>query len=327
MNKPDSPPRPLILHDLEPDLGDFHQEVLAGLSGEAKQLPCKFFYDQAGSRLFDQICNLDEYYLTRTEIRILQDCAADIAALAGERCLLVEYGSGSSLKVRTLIDRLQPAIYMPIDISRQHLLESARRFALDYPRMEVVAVCADYGARLQLPERATSGDHQQIAFFPGSSLGNFTEEQALAFLRRVASQLATGAGLVIGLDLVKEEAILHAAYNDAQGITAAFNLNLLRRINRELGGTFDLRRFRHQARYNRSRKRIEMHLESSIRQRVRIGDREFDFAKGETIHTENSHKYEIGPFHDLARQAGLQPVKTWTDARDWFSVHYLRKAG
>lgn len=324
MNKPNEY-RSITLHDLEPNLEDFQDAVIFGLTQDKKQLPCKFFYDQAGSKIFDQICELDEYYPTRTEIAILQSCAEEIAKLAGEKPLLVEYGSGSSVKVRTLIDSLNPAAYVPIDISRDHLVESAENFASDYPEMEVIAVCADYSDDFLLPQLVTEDYNRKVAFFPGSSLGNFTPDQGLKFLKRVSSQLSVEDTFVIGLDLIKDRAVLHAAYNDEKGVTAAFNLNLLARINKELDGNFDLDQFVHKAHYNEAHDRIEMHIESLTEQQVQVGETEFAFKSGETIHTENSHKYDIADFQKMAKSAGFQPVKVWTDERDWFSVHLLQK--
>lgn len=314
----------LRLHDLAPEQEDFRSAVLEGLAKPHKSLPCKFFYDDVGSALFDRICELPEYYPTRTEIGILTAAAPEIAVLAGRGGVLVEYGSGSSLKTRLLLDALAPDAYMPIDISRQHMIGACHSLAGDYPALHVMAVCADYTRPFVLPRMARGGQ-RRLAFFPGSSIGNFTPLEALRFLKNVAQQLATGDGLLIGLDLKKDPAILNAAYNDAAGVTAAFNLNLLARCNRELDSDFDLGAFAHRAFYNAAVGRIEMHLESLRAQSVQMAGRTFAFTLGETIHTENSYKYQPDEFRHLATQAGFEPLRTWTDAAELFGVIYLRR--
>ncbi len=314
----------LRLHDLAPEQEDFRTAVLEGLSRPHKSLPCKFFYDQVGSALFDRICELPEYYPTRTEIGILTKAAPEIAALAGRGGVLVEYGSGSSRKTRLLLDALAPDVYMPIDISRQHMLAACHALAADYPTLHLMAVCADYTRPFVLP-RVARGGQRRLAFFPGSSIGNFGPLEALRFLKNVAQQLATGDGLLIGVDLKKDPAILHAAYNDAAGVTAAFNLNLLARCNRELGTDFDLGAFAHRAFYNEAAGRIEMHLDSLRTQTVQVAGQAFEFAAGESIHTENSYKYRPDEFRHLATQAGFEPLHTWADAGELFGVLYLRR--
>lgn len=314
----------LRLHDLAPPQDDFLGAVLDGLGRPQKSLPCKFFYDEAGSALFDAICDTPEYYPTRTELAILTAAADEVADLAGRGGVLVEYGSGSSRKTRLLLDVLAPAVYMPIDISREHMLAACRELAADYPALHLMAVCADYTRPLRLPVVARGGQ-RRLAFFPGSSIGNFAPLEALRFLKNVAQQLAAGDGLLIGVDLKKDPAILNAAYNDAAGVTAAFNLNLLARCNRELGADFDLDAFAHLAFYNAAAGRIEMHLESTCEQAVHVGGRRFTFARGETIHTENSYKYQPDEFRHLATQAGFEPQRTWTDAQQLFGVLYLRR--
>lgn len=317
------------LHDLEPELEDFQQAVLAGLSATPKTLPCKFFYDQRGSQLFDAICQLPEYYPTRTEIAILERCAPEIAERTGGPCLLLEYGSGSSVKIRTLLDRLDIAAYVPIDISKEHMLEAADTLLESYPALHILAVCADYSQPLDLAAVADAADAAlpRVGFFPGSSIGNFGRAPALAFLRNAARHLGAGGALVVGADLKKDRAVLEAAYNDADGVTAAFNLNLLSRINAELGGDFDLGGFRHRALWNADAGRIEMHLESARTQTVQLGGRSFRFSAGESIHTENSYKYSLDEFRALAREAGFTPETVWTDDNEWFSVHFLRLPG
>jgi dimethylhistidine N-methyltransferase len=314
----------LRLHDLAPEQEDLRTAVLEGLARPHKSLPCKFFYDATGSALFDAICEQPEYYPTRTEIGILTAAASEIAGLAGRGGVLVEYGSGSSRKTRLLLDALAPAVYMPIDISREHMLGACQELAAAYPALHMMAVCADYTRPLRLPA-VVRGGQRRLAFFPGSSIGNFAPLEALRFLKNVAQQLAPDDGLLIGVDLKKAPAILNAAYNDAAGVTAAFNLNLLARCNRELGADFDIAAFAHRAFYNEAAGRIEMHLESTREQAVRIDDRHFTFAAGETIHTENSYKYRPDEFRHLATQAGFVALRTWTDPESLFGVLYLRR--
>lgn len=323
-------PRPTALasfDDLAPDHEDFRSDVLRGLGEEPKNIPCKYFYDECGSDLFQEICGLPEYYPTRTETALLRDLAPRLGALAGPGCFLIEYGTGSSEKMRIVLDALdEPAAYAAVDISREHLLEVTTALAEDLPGLAVHAVCADFTQPFEVPDVGTGGPGRRIAFFPGSSLGNFTPEDSVAFLATAAGVVGAGGAMLIGIDLKKDEKILNAAYNDAQGVTAAFNLNLLARVNRELGGTFDLGAFRHHAFYNSREGRIEMLLASSRAQTAEVAGRTFAFAEGETIHTENSYKYGLDEFRDLARRAGFTPVKAWTDDENLFSVHYLSVA-
>ena len=300
----------------------FLADVLDGLSRPRKSLPCKYFYDSEGSALFDSICTLDEYYPTRTETALLHDRAGEIAALAGQGATLVELGSGSSVKVRILLDALDaPAMYVPVDISRDHLIAAAARLAGDYPSITVVPVAADYVRGFALPRGVAP--ERTMAFFPGSTIGNFRPAEALGFLRGLGQRLGKGARLLIGVDLRKDPAVLEAAYNDARGVTAAFNLNLLARINRELGGGFDLDRFAHRALYDPVRGRIEMHLESLADQTVGIAGHAIRFAKGETIHTENSYKYSVRGFRRLGARAGWRAEQSWTDGGGLFSLHWM----
>lgn len=310
-------------HDLSPVGEDFGQAVRDGLSSIPKTLPCKFFYDQRGSELFDEICQLDEYYVTRTETAVLTGNAKNIAALMGEKWHLVEFGSGSSIKVKILLEALGGrGTYTAIDISRDHLLASTERLALEYPNLAVTAFCADYTRSFEFP--AEPGSHP-VVFFPGSTIGNFTADQALDFLTKTAAQLRPlGGALLIGADLKKDATILKAAYNDSKGITAAFNLNLLARANNELGANFDLSAFYHDVVYNEVEGRIEMHIVSDRRQDVRIGADTFEFAEIETIHTENSHKYSVTEFQEMGREAGFDPAHVWTDDGDLFSLHYWK---
>ncbi|MEP3247542.1 MAG: L-histidine N(alpha)-methyltransferase [Sneathiella sp.] len=307
-------------HDFEPEQEDFLSAVQSGLSNAQKSLASKFFYDEKGSQLFDQICDLEEYYPTRTELGILKSNRGEIAEYLGTHSHLIEFGSGSSTKIRILLDAMnRPLSYVPMDISRDHLLIAAKRLAGSFPDLPVVAICADYTADFPFPNL---GDGKRTGFFPGSTIGNFTPEDAVAFLSR-AKSLLKGGGMLIGVDLLKEETILHAAYNDQKKLTAAFNLNLLDRCNAELSANFDVDQFAHAAHLNTEKGRIEMHLVSKRDQIVSIGGTRFGFREGETIHTENSYKYTISGFQELARRAGFSPQKVWTDEQALFSVHYL----
>lgn len=312
----------LSFHDCHPQPNNFFRDVIHGLSRRPRRIGPKYFYDERGSRLFDAICRTPEYYPTRTEIGILERNVEDIARHIGPRCVLIEPGSGNSRKVRILLDRLKPRAYLPVDISRDYLRSTAEHVAAEYPWLAVHAVCADYTAPLALPD--CPPHMQRLVFFPGSTIGNFDPAPASAFMRNMAGLAGPGGGLLIGVDLKKDPAVLHAAYNDAQGITAAFNLNLLTRINRELDADFDLARFHHRAFYSTDLGRIEMHLVSTGNQQVRVGGQRFDFARDEGIHTENSYKYSVGEFQALARRSGWTPVAVWTDPAQLFSVHYFQ---
>jgi dimethylhistidine N-methyltransferase len=274
-------------HDYEPESEDFAAAVVGGLSKPQKAIPSKYFYDKRGSVLFDRICELPEYYVTRTEIALLRRQARAIASLIGPHCHLVEFGSGSSIKVPILLDALErPAAYTAIDISRQHLLQATAALARNRQGLEVTAVCADYTKPFDLPRPKSATGGQPVVFFPGSTIGNFDEGEAVSFLRGTAALLRPlGGAMLVGVDLQKDPMILHAAYNDSQGITAAFNLNLLVRANRELEANFDLAAFRHLAFYEARRGRIEMHLSSLADQAVRVAGTRFTFRVGETIHT------------------------------------------
>ena len=304
-------------------LSEFGRELHAGLSRTPRSISPKFFYDAAGSQLFDRICELPEYYPTRTELQILTDHAPEIARHIGPRAEVVEFGAGSLTKVRLLLDALEaPKRYLPIDISGEHLEAAAQRLRSDYPALAVQPIVADYTMPLVLPAPAEDAGGR-VGFFPGSTLGNFSPSEALAFLQ-LAARLLRGGGLLLGVDLVKDPAVLHAAYNDAQGVTAAFNLNLLRRANAELDTDFDLDGFTHAAFYNAPLRRIEMHLVSRRAQAVMLHGERFDLAEGETIHTENSHKFTVDGLRELASKAGFTPTAVWTDPARLFSVHWLR---
>jgi dimethylhistidine N-methyltransferase len=317
-------PLPVLQEITSPAPGlKLRAEVLAGLRRPQKELPPKLFYDARGSELFERICELPEYYLTRTETAILRTHATEIAARLGPGCLLIEYGSGSSAKTRILLDALaDPAGYVPVDISRSALLAAATALAADYPELTLLPVWADYSGAFTLPE-AVRHAKRRVVFFPGSSIGNFHPDEAAAFLRRAAAVCGPHGHLLVGVDLDKDPAILDPAYDDAQGVTAAFNLNLLARLNRELGMDFRLEQFRHRAFYHRARGRVEMHLVSLVDQKVHLGDVEFAVALGETILTECSYKYTTQGFASLARHAGLVVQQAWTDPRGWFSVQLL----
>ena len=299
----------------------FRADVLAGLSRPRKRLAAKYFYDAAGSRLFDAITELPEYYPTRTELGILRARAGEMARRCGPRCLLVELGAGSLSKVRLLLDRLdRPAGYVPIDVSGDHLRAAAAVLADDYPALDVTPVVADFTRALVLPSVPAA---RRVVYFPGSTIGNFDPPEAGALLRRVARLVGPGGGLLLGIDLRKAVKVLERAYNDKAGVTAAFNRNLLVRINREFGADFDPTAFRHIAFYNIERSRIEMHLVSAAEQRVQVAEVAFDFRAGESIHTENSYKFEISEFAGVAAGCGLRLDATWTDSRSYFAVLYL----
>ena len=298
---------------------EFEAALLNGLCKTPKEVPCKFFYDATGSALFDRICELPEYYPTRTETALLEKHAAEFANLIGTNVDLIEFGAGSLKKVSYLLEALEaPHAYLPVDISGEYLGGMARKLRRTFPALTIKPVVADFTAPLQIP----SFGARRIVFFPGSTIGNFTRVEALAFLQRTA-KLLRGGGLLIGVDLVKDPAILHAAYNDAAGVTALFNKNILARANRELDANFDLDAFAHYAPYNPVAQRIEMHLISLKPQTVTIGGQSISFVQGETIHTENSHKYTVEGFQTLATAAGYEPRTVWCDGADTFSLHWL----
>jgi dimethylhistidine N-methyltransferase len=302
----------------------FSEDVLAGLSRPRKSLPPKYFYDAAGSRLFERICRLREYYPTRLEVSVTRKNLGELARLAGKGCALLEYGTGEGVKTRLLIEALRPALYTPVDISDDALRRAVARLARAFPGLCIAPVRGDFSRPLDIPP--APGGARRVVYFPGSTIGNLTPDEAHGFLKMTRAQVGARGAMIVGVDLKKDANVLHAAYNDAQGVTAAFNLNLLARINRELGGDFDLRRFAHYAFYDPTAGRIEMHLVATERQTVAIGAHRFSFERGESIHTENSYKYSIAEFQALAVRAGFRPVKVWTDARRWFSVHGLLAA-
>jgi dimethylhistidine N-methyltransferase len=313
---------PISFHDLRSTADDLAEDVLTGFSRAQKSIPPKYFYDAEGSRLFDAITELPEYYPTRTETAMLHEYADEIANKAGTGHLLVEPGSGSCSKARILFEGLQPCAYVPMDISRDHLRVAAQEVAIDFPWLEVHAACTDFTRLMTLPPNSPEG--RRLAFFPGSSIGNFDPDAAVGFLGMIADMVGPGGQLLIGVDLKKDKAVLEAAYDDAAGITAAFNLNLLARINRELGADFDLAQWRHRALYNEAQGRIEMHLVSRVAQQVSLQGQTFRFAEDETIHTENSYKYTVAEFRDLASQAGFTTDTVWLDDDCLFSLHLLQ---
>ena len=299
----------------------FARDLIAGLRVLPKRAPCKYFYDSEGSRLFEEICRLPEYYQTRTELALLDAHAGEIAALMGRRVELVEFGAGELRKVRLLLDALDtPYAYTPIDISGDYLTEVGRGLAAHYPALKLRPIVADFTETISIP-RHEFGAHR-AGFFPGSTIGNFEPYEAIRLMRAMAGVLH-GGGLLIGVDLVKDPAILHAAYNDSAGVTAAFNKNLLARANRELDASFDINGFDHYAAYDPIRARIEMYLISRRAQEARVAGETFSFAQGEAIHTENSHKYTRESFAALARSAGLAARKAWSDPKDWFALFWL----
>ena len=304
---------------------EFARDVAAGLAASPKRLSPKYLYDEAGIRLFDRITEQPEYYPTRAEMEILRTQASAITALFPPGAALIEFGMGTGAKARILLAAAPSlASYVPVDIAAPSLAAEAAAIAADFPAIAVLPVAADFTQRFELP--AAVREQPRVGFFPGSTLGNFEPHEASRFLVRARDILGPGAILIIGIDLVKDPAVLNAAYNDSEGVTAAFNLNLLARINRETGADFDPSRFEHHAFFNRRHNRIEMHLASARRQRVHIGEGNFDFRAGETIHTESSYKYSIESFGALARGAGWRPQASWTDAAGYFSVHALAAA-
>jgi dimethylhistidine N-methyltransferase len=310
-------------HDLAPAEESFRQAVLAGLSRRAKSIPCRFLYDERGSALFEEICELPEYYLTRCETAILTEFACEIAEYAGRHAQLIEFGSGSSRKVRLLLDALaEPAAYVAIDISREPLRRAAEEIAAEFTSVAVVAVCADYLRPLRLPPLPVRSDGRRLGFFPGSTIGNFDPDDAVDFLAGCRRALGDGA-MLVGVDLKKDRDALDAAYNDSAGVTAAFNLNLLERVNRELDGDFRLDRFEHDAFYNEAAGRVEIYIRSLADQIVTVAGRALRFAAGERIHTEDSCKYTIAEFQRLAGYAGFRPEHCWTDRDELFIVHLL----
>ena len=314
----------VAFHDLAPRVESFRAAVLDGLSRPQKRIPCRFLYDERGSDLFEAICETPEYYPTRTEIGILATRAGEIAKAIGPDATVIEFGSGAGQKVKLMLRELQrPFAYIGIDVSREILLRASEDLALDVENLRVVAMCADFLKPIELPAELRGGAGRRVAFFPGSSIGNFTPVEATRFMVQCRAMIGEGGAMLIGVDLKKDPATLNAAYNDAAGVTAAFTLNLLERINRELDGDFVVARFAHDAKYDERAGRVAIHIRSLIDQTVRVAGRRVPFAAGERIHTEDSWKYTVSDFQMLARDAGYRPTDCWTDADRRFSVHYL----
>jgi dimethylhistidine N-methyltransferase len=305
------------------EVSAFARDVVAGLRAPRKHIPPKYFYDDAGCALFERITELPEYYPTRTELQILETHAPDIGLLVPPGAALIEFGTGKSTKARILLNAIPNfASYVPVDIAEDFLRREAAEVQRDFPSLQVLPVVADFTTQFALPQEVRA--RPQVGFFPGSTIGNFEPHEACAFLQRVAKVLSPDAVLIVGVDTIKATPVLNAAYNDTAGVTAAFNRNLLVRINRELGGNFRPECFEHHAFFNRDLKRVEMHLASRKRQKVRVAGETIDFRAGETIHTENSYKYSIEAFRALARGAGWTPLAVWTDPAKYFAVHALR---
>jgi dimethylhistidine N-methyltransferase len=311
------------ISDLKPEAEDFLGEVLRGLNKPQKELPTKYLYDERGSTLYERICTLDEYYIPKLEVQIMKDHILEIVRLLDIDVNLIEYGCGSCTKTRILLDHLpELAAYIPIDISKEQLISVAEELKRIYPQVQILPVCADFTDDFLLP----SPDHpggKNVVYFPGSSIGNFGPKSTRALLRRIANICQLGGGLLIGIDLDKEPEVLYKAYNDGEGITAAFNLNLLERINRELDGDFDLSQFEHNALYNTDKRRVEMHLTSLRNQTVNLNNTRIHFGEGESIWTESSYKYDLNDFTQMASDVGFTVERTWTDEKEWFSILYL----
>lgn len=305
----------------------FLEDVVDGLSQSIKQLQCKYFYDERGSELFDQICDLEEYYLTRTERQIMLDHADEMAQQIGSNVMLVEFGSGSSMKTRVLLDALiDPAAYVPLDISEEFLLKTAAKLKTSYPEIEILPLVADFTQPFQLPTSKREPSHAAV-FFPGSTIGNFLPQDATKMMKTIAKILGPKGGMLLGFDLQKDKSIIEAAYNDSKKVTDEFNLNVLHRVNRELGADFDIDQFKHKAVYNVDMGRVEIYVVSQADQTVTIGEHQFEFAKNEQILTEYSHKYTVEGLMELAAPAGFKLHKHWTDAQNLFAVVHLVNEG
>jgi dimethylhistidine N-methyltransferase len=311
----------VFFEDQQPSAGDSRAELLAGLFQEHKQVNPKYFYDHEGSELFEQITQLEEYYPTRTEISILTQNAEEIAAYCGRDCVLIEPGSGSSEKVRLLLDSIKPAAYVPLDISAEFLYQSALKLGREFPWLNIHAICADFVDHWQTRTQLPSG--RRVIFYPGSTIGNMEPLQATKFLANLRQWIGNDGGVLVGVDLQKPEQLLNSAYNDSQGITANFNLNILNSLNKLVDANFNRQDFSHRAFYNSAQQRIEMHLVSNNKQSVKVNGTTIAFDEGETLHTENSYKYSLESFASLSSAAGFALEKSWVDEKNLFSVHYL----
>lgn len=325
INLPEKQSAPFQVFDLKPAMADVKAEVLEGLLQPEKSLHPKFFYDEQGSALFEAITRLPEYYLTRAELEIFDENLAALSAEVPDRSCVVEYGSGSSLKIRKVLEELDPAAYVPVDISREHMVAMARELARDFPGLAIYPTCADFTDSFALPPPVAG--LTKVGFFPGSSIGNFSPADAVRFLTRMTKTLGTGAKLIIGVDLKKDTALLEAAYDDAAGVTAAFNLNLLEHLGEVLAVDLNPARFSHRAEYNEVLGAVQMFLDVRETHEVTIGGQRIHFEAGEAIHTENSFKYDRAGFVELAASAGFTEVDCWTDGRGWFAVFLLEVAG
>jgi dimethylhistidine N-methyltransferase len=309
--------------DHEPDIGDFRKGLVDGLSKDPKDIPAKFLYDERGSELFEEICETDDYYPTRTEIGIMETCLDEVSEWVGPRARIVEFGAGSGRKTRMFLDALEePAAYLPIEISKAALRGCAERMREAFPDLEVIPICADYTEPVELPEPSAS-TARTVGYYPGSTLGNFEPDEAAAFLQRIRQLCGEDGGLVIGIDLVKDRETLEAAYDDSEGVTEAFTMNILDRANREADADFDRDAFDFEAEWQPENRRVQLRLVSKRAQTVHVGDESFDFEAGEPIVTEHSYKFQLEQFADLARDTGFTPVETWTDDREHFSLWYL----
>jgi dimethylhistidine N-methyltransferase len=301
-------------------------EIVAGLNLPQKMISPKYFYDENGSRLFEQICDLPEYYLTRTEIEIMRENISEMVNEIGPHVSVIEFGSGSGLKTRILLENLvEPFVYVPVDISMEHLLETSKALKEDFPGIEILPVAADFTRPFPLPQPANMPE-RNLVYFPGSTIGNFEPDAAIELLRVMHQEAGAGGALLIGVDLKKDRRMIESAYNDSAGVTAEFNLNVLRRLNREYGSDFDLDGFRHTAIYDESSGRIEMCLVSQFDQDVTLAEHRFSFMEGEKIITEYCHKFSLEGFRELARVAGFRRVKTWLDANSWFSIQLYERS-
>jgi L-histidine N-alpha-methyltransferase len=315
------PKKPNVLIAAPPN--DLTDSVLEGLKKPEKELSPVWFYDELGSFLFDSICELPEYYLTRTEMAIIREHAPEMAQHIGRDAAIIELGSGTSAKTRLLLDQIEmPATYVPVDIAREHLLDAAGALARDYPDLRVIPVCANFAQPFDLPAYIASS-RRRVVYFPGSTIGNFEQNDAQSLLKRIRGMIGNSGAVLIGVDLRKDPRVLHKAYDDEAGVTAEFNINALRHLNRELGSDFDLDAFEHAAVWIENMSRIEMHLVSKKHQRIHIGDEEVEIARGEHIRTECSHKYTLESFANLAAHADLSVTRVWMDANQQFSVQLL----
>lgn len=313
-------PEKVHFYDQGVEVVDTAEDILSGFSARPRTLSPKYFYDEKGSNLFTEITRQPEYYLTRTEIALLETHAVDIGDLIGDDFLLIEYGSGSSEKIRILLENLKPSLYAPLDISREYLAQAAESLGREYPWLEVHATCVDFTGEFELP---FSSSKRRVSFFPGSSIGNFDRADAASFLKRIRSLVGSDGGLLVGVDMKKDEGLLNRAYNDRAGVTAQFNLNILEHLNREYGGNFDLSAFRHEAVYNAEVGAVQMFLVSNVKQQVVLNDQVFELEPEERIHTENSHKYTKTEFLEMAKQAGFESAETWQDEAGLFGLFYL----